>query len=340
MSKRSSNNQVSDGEKSFVIYKVIRTLITSGVTPLPRNYELFYELLSGKNKELAKELLALPHNPDQRLLDKLGEKHQLPGFTGINTKASKANQKDLVTHLSIRLQKTVSRTESIYKSVAQDKQPNPSLLQSLDELRKEHRDLEAYLKEEVARLSNNDKEGDVIAPIATRDTLTGLPNRILFNEKISDFYLDDGKVNNASLILINIDHLRFHNEKFGVSEVNKAICRLAMILKRRLKSHDFVARIGGNEFAVIIADIAQDTAGAIAERLRVSARKIALSPTSRMTLSIGVADNSNTAIPQELFARAELALLASRTGSRDCVTVYGKDVAMRSRQAYLMHLKP
>lgn len=339
MKKEEPAKQPSEGEKSFVIYKVIRTIITSGVTPLPRNYELFYELLSGQNKHLARDLLALPHKPDQKLLDNLGEKHHLPGFSGLQARAKAASQSDMLSQLSVRLLKSIKKTDEIYKACQNLKDKQPTIAQALDDLRREQNDLKTFLSNEASKIPSSDAHDDSIAPIATRDTLTGLPNRLLFTEKMADLYQDNLELPVASLIIANIDHLRHLNDAFGISEVNKAMCRLALVLKRRVKSHDFVARISGNEFAVLVDGVSQETAGHIAERLRMSAQKIRLSALSRITLSIGVADNKGTLGPQDFFAKAELALLASRTGKRDCVTLHDRDVAMRSRQAYLMHLK-
>ena len=339
MTKETTEKRSSEGEKSFVIYKVIRTIITSGVIPLPRNYELFYEMLSGQNKALARDLLKLPHNPDQKLLDRMGEKYDLPGFSNIKAKINATHHSDLLAKLNVRLLKSVKQAEAIFQVCSELKEPAPTLLKALQELRKEQHDLQNFINDEASKILIPDTHDDSIAPIATRDILTGLPNRLLFTEKMSELFQDPNNLSHASLILCNIDHLRVHNDKFGMSEVNKGICRLALMLKRRVKSHDFVARISGNEFAIIISNVPQSTAVHIAERLRTSAHKIHLGPVTRFTLSIGVADSSQTTNPQEFFAKADLSLLASRTGKRDCVTAYDHDVAMRSRQAYLMHLK-
>lgn len=339
MNKDNTQKRTSEGEKSFVIYKVMRTIITSGVTPLPRNYELFYEFLSGQNKSLMRDLLALPHGPDQRLLDKLGEKHKLPGFSKVKVKHAAALHNDLITQLNVRLLKSVKQIEALYKTCSEFKEPAPNLLQALSEMRKDHQEMQRFILDECNKPDSLEADDDSIAPIATRDILTGLPNRLLFTEKMAELYQSKNEILPASLILCNIDRLRIHNDRFGISEVNKAICRLALMLKRRVKSHDFVARISGNEFAVLIAGVKQETAVHIAERLRLAGQKIRLSATERITLSIGVTDNSHAPNPQEFYAKAELALLASRTGKRDCVTVFDKDVALRSRQAYLMHLK-
>lgn len=339
MTKEKAKKQTSEGEKSFVIYKVIRTIITSGVTPLPRNYELFYEMLSGQNTSLTRDVLALPHNPDQKLLDKLGVKHHLPSFSGLKGKNAADNHSDLITQLNLRLLKSVKQVDALNKLSKEIKEPMPTLVQAIKELHRDQHELQNFLNDETQKLAQFDAPEDSIAPIATRDTLTGLPNRLLFTEKMSELYQDKNATVTASLILCNIDRLRLHNERFGISEVNKAIYRLAHMLKRRVKSHDFVARISGNEFAVLVPGVTQETAALIADRLRLTAHKVRLSPMERITLSIGVCDTRNTENPQDFYSKAELALLASRTGKRDCVTLYDKEVAMRSRQAYLMHLK-
>jgi diguanylate cyclase len=338
MAKSNLVKQSSNGEKNFVIYKVMRTIITSGVSPLPRNYELFYALLSGHNNDLSRDILSLPHAPDQTLLDKIGEKYTLPGFANVKSKSSIVALNELINTVSVRLLRSVAQLDAAQSALTQIKEPPPALKNAIGELRKQQQELQAYLTVEHDKLALPEQSDDSIAPIATRDTLTGLPNRILFSEKMAELYNDTSAIRPASLIVVNIDHLRNINTSIGISETNKAICRLALMLKRRVKSFDFVARISGNEFAIIVNNVPQTTAGQIAERLRAAARKIRLSRTDILTLSVGVAENSGTKSANEFYARAELALLASRTGRRDCVTLYDKSVAMRSRQAYLLHL--
>src|SRR5690606_5324464 len=153
-----------------------------------------------------------------------------------------------------------------------------SLAPILKELMADHKELQKILVKEIESLGQIDIVDDSIAAVATRDTLTGLPNRLLFGEKLAELYHDGKLQTNASLILANIDHFRVVNEKHGLVQANKALCRISVLLKRRIKSHDFLARISGNEFAIILKDVPQNNAAIIAERLRLAVKKIRISP--------------------------------------------------------------
>ena len=124
----------------------------------------------------------------------------------------------------------------------------------------------------------------------------------------------------TSLVLLDIDHFREINGKYGSSAGNKALRRLAALFRKTIKKDDFVARIGGDEFAFLFAGVPQNTAEAIAERLRQSVEALRFATTGgdgeHLTVSIGVAEVDGTATPAEFFGHAELALLSARCGAR------------------------
>ncbi|MEO8290034.1 MAG: GGDEF domain-containing protein [Gaiellaceae bacterium] len=100
--------------------------------------------------------------------------------------------------------------------------------------------------------------------LAERDFLTGLPNTRAFEAAIAR-RLDDGIP--FALLLGDMDRLKEINDSHGHAEGNDALRRLALMLGRNLRTDDEVARVGGDEFAVLTVLARTDEAAAFAARL-------------------------------------------------------------------------
>lgn len=100
--------------------------------------------------------------------------------------------------------------------------------------------------------------------LAERDFVTGLPNTRAFEQAI-DLRLGSGQP--FSLLLGDMDSLKKINDELGHAEGNDALRRLSDLLERSLGAEDEVARVGGDEFAVISSAATVEEAAALAERL-------------------------------------------------------------------------
>jgi diguanylate cyclase (GGDEF)-like protein len=124
----------------------------------------------------------------------------------------------------------------------------------------------AAIQEEVARrIASEDK----IAYLAHHDTLTGLPNRFTFDEKlisVRQFARDRGL--QLSLLFIDLDGFKNVNDTLGHAIGDELLQEIADRLKSSIDVNDFCARLGGDEFAIVhISGNAHSTAGGLAERL-------------------------------------------------------------------------
>lgn len=100
--------------------------------------------------------------------------------------------------------------------------------------------------------------------LAERDSVTGLPNTRAFEQAI-DLRLASERP--FSLLLGDMDSLKEINDELGHAEGNDALRRLSDLLERTLSAKDEVARVGGDEFAVISVAATVEEAAALAERL-------------------------------------------------------------------------
>ncbi len=128
-----------------------------------------------------------------------------------------------------------------------------------------------------------------LAELARVDPLTGLINRRAFLERCS---LERSRVERQagplSLGLLDLDHFKEVNDRFGHQTGDQALRDFAKALIRTMRSTDALARTGGEEFAVLMPGTDEKSALEIAERIRAEVAMIAL-PQGRLTTSIGVA---------------------------------------------------
>lgn len=163
---------------------------------------------------------------------------------------------------------------------------------------------------------------------ATLDPLTGIANRGAFDShftKVIRKFEDTGIV--FSLLLLDIDHFKNVNDTWGHSIGDQAIKHVTKIIQNTLRGDDFVARIGGEEFAIFVHCAPPDTSEAIGERIR---RNIEASPlviskaTVSLTVSLGISIVSievGKIDCETIFLEADEALYeAKNTGRNKVVT--------------------
>ncbi|RTL32570.1 MAG: GGDEF domain-containing protein [Burkholderiales bacterium] len=165
------------------------------------------------------------------------------------------------------------------------------------------------------------------------DILTQVSNRRHFDEFLQQVWeraRRDGS--EISLMMIDVDHFKAYNDRYGHPEGDTCLKDVAAMLKRRLRRPgDLIARFGGEEFIAILSGAPLTTAASAAERVRKGVEELnrphASSPTQPMvTVSIGVAclrPNSPYANPAQLIAAADEALYQAKSRGRNRVFAFG-----------------
>ncbi|MFG1479996.1 sensor domain-containing diguanylate cyclase [Xanthobacter sp. V4C-4] len=154
------------------------------------------------------------------------------------------------------------------------------------------------------------------------DSLTGLPNRRSFDDALGLAIRRSRRTGQpVSLLILDLDHFKQLNDSGGHQMGDEVLARIGKLLAARPRGPlDTVARIGGEEFALILPDTDRDGARAVAEALLARVRKAALPhPTRRsVSASIGGATMSGAELtPSALFKEADVALYAAKTAGRD-----------------------
>ena len=170
-----------------------------------------------------------------------------------------------------------------------------------------------------------EKDDQEMALLATIDSLTGLVNRRAFFERTDSARLLATRLHSPiALMMIDIDHFKRLNDRFGHATGDEALRVFAATAQQTLRDHDIMGRLGGEEFALVLPGTDIEGATQAAERLRqaVSAARLPTSDNQYgITVSIGVVVIDPNEHINSALARADRALYAAKSGGRDRIVV-------------------
>lgn len=180
--------------------------------------------------------------------------------------------------------------------------------------------------DELSTAIANARAYDAQREAALRDDRTGLYNHRYFREVLERELANAERHRTPlSLLLIDLDDLKGINDRYGHDVGDAVIERIAMLMTRERRRTDVAARIGGEEFALLLPETARADALEIAERLRADAalEMVALSGvTIGFTFSVGVATFPDSAGDAASLRRAaDIAMYEAKRGGRDRVAV-------------------
>lgn len=156
--------------------------------------------------------------------------------------------------------------------------------------------------------------------LSVTDTLTGLYNRRFYDKELDSQLAQYQRTQQKfALILIDIDFFKAVNDSHGHETGDTVLKVVSQQLKRNLREIDTLARIGGEEFAVILPNCDVDAAITAAERHRTAIEEISEFP-FKVTASFGVADILDGDTKTSVYKRADNALYLSKSNGRNCVT--------------------
>jgi len=179
------------------------------------------------------------------------------------------------------------------------------------------------LVEEESRLA---RSRDELQGLVFVDSLTGLANRRALDERLLREWHRPGQQDPIALLMIDVDQFKEFNDRFGHLAGDECLRTIASALLRRgLRAGDFIARFGGEEFAVVAPGTNLPDAVALAEGLRKEIQSLSiahpLSPFGVVTISIGVAAANATSEsgPLDLLNAADRALYRAKQAGRNRV---------------------
>src|SRR5271167_459764 len=120
------------------------------------------------------------------------------------------------------------------------------------------------------------------------------------------------------MVFFVLDHSKQVNDGFGHAAGDEALCAFARILERECSVTDLLARMGGEEFAVVLFDADSDSAKLFAERIALELSAWSEQHPPLLTTSAGIAVlGSETATPSQMLTAADHALYAAKDAGRN-----------------------
>lgn len=320
------------------------------IATTPENYAVWYEYVSGENTDLVNEINLLELNKTtftsevhrdlynrfiasakESAVNKLsdGVKAVISDFLskltsegkGLNAYAQVLNSfsSNMETARDINVIKDM--ISGLIEETHQRENATAAMQSTIENMSAEMKKLRA----EVARLNSE----------TTTDPLTKVNNRHSFDLDIEQL-MSAAKADNKELTLmvLDIDGFGEFNEKFGKAIADKVLRFVATLFKKNIKGGDLIARLGSDEFGILLPETDYQGALAVAENVRDKLAKQTLSDSAAkvqlgtITVSIGVSSYRTNEYPEDFISRAERCLSKARQGGNKVV---GEEVLNEAR---------
>jgi diguanylate cyclase len=162
---------------------------------------------------------------------------------------------------------------------------------------------------------------------ALLDSLTGLKNRRGLERAVEDLLREPPGLLGSALLLADIDHFKVVNDTYGHVLGDKVIRAVAHVLRSSIKGRDVAARLGGEEFAILLPQTSLTGAAAVAEQIRGTVEQGRIcrpdgnESIGQVTLSVGVAIAKPGDTLEALLERADAAMYTAKRAGRNRISL-------------------
>ncbi|MBD9372227.1 diguanylate cyclase [Rhizobium sp. ARZ01] len=331
-----------------------------GVAPIPRNYELFYEAYIGSSPQLTREIAALGNKATQEELDAIGTKHfghhhRAEAINGAHDKM--VSQLESLLHLLKQEQSSLENynrlLDETYTRINNKNVSSSEIIKSAIAVLSEATGVTiSEGKERVEDVVQKSREMDVVRReldeykrIANTDSLTQLSNRRAFDDKVAAVYNNTMMHNVTALVLADIDHFKKINDTYGHPVGDKILASVGSVIRASVRKDIFIARTGGEEFAMIIEGNNQDEVMLIVERVRLALEHTPFRNSKTgvnygpITISLGVCMANEAEGPAELYSKADTALYCAKNGGRNRAMAFEDGMKKEFAKSWLIYRK-
>ena len=311
----------------------------------PLNYCIWYEYASGKNKDLKAAIdtslgdkTSMKNGFSQKMYDEYisGRREKLNSLVRDELKKILNEVVSSVSTTNLQYSETGTHLEDINDTLV-DGLPQNKVRQIVQTLKQEVQNLEttatsfkSKLDQATAEINNLKSKLEQYREESFKDPLTKIDNRRGFDKNLKHA-METSQTKGASLCLImaDIDHFKKINDTNGHLVGDNVLKVVAAKMKETVKGRDLIARIGGEEFAIILPDTPFKGAMMLANDLRHIFEGLDLKKKStgeslgKITLSFGVTKYIQDESPEQFIQRADEALYQSKNTGRNRVS--GKD---------------
>ena len=149
------------------------------------------------------------------------------------------------------------------------------------------------------------------------DEMTGIYNRSYVIDKLTREIMSNGEIK-TSVIMFDIDYFKLINDNFGHSIGDEVLIKVSQLFKGNLRATDFLGRIGGEEFLIVLADTDMENAFNIAEKLRIMVSKMKWNYKDlKLTISGGVYCTDKNETINEVLKGVDICLYEAKNNGRN-----------------------
>ncbi|SOE18728.1 diguanylate cyclase [Hoeflea halophila] len=334
--------QSENGDSVDPAMTVVTKMRERGISSLPRNYELVYQFLNSSNTALIREFAALGRRPSQEQLDAIGRKF-LPHHHDIRTvdqsrERISGEMRDVI-NLVKQEQMALRKYSSLLGDTSSRMSENASTPDRLDGLvkvlssatgdtMKKGDTILVQIVERADEMAQLKSELEEYKRLASIDPVTRLSNRRAFDARLAAIFDDTSNTMHHALLVADIDHFKTFNDTYGHQVGDRVLGAAAAVMKTALNPDAFVARIGGEEFAVVLHGISLEGAKQTAERIRLAIESTPLKnhnddiDCGRITMSFGLCMATDASSADDLYRKADIALYAAKDAGRNQLKVH------------------
>lgn len=332
-----------ESQVKTLAHAAFKAMATHNVPPTPQNYALWYAYCSGTPTELLRGIDAIIAQ-------------RLPFTEELSAQLTKRYLGD--TNVSIQVLETGGRLQAVidqvrryiddqagdignfghtldnFSSAIGNSQPAPQMRTLIADLIAEtqvmaerNHTLESRLGKFAGEVNELRENLETVQREALTDALTGIPNRKFFDGRLKEATREAVRNKEPmSLLLCDIDHFKRFNDTYGHQVGDQVLKLVARSLSESVKGRDTPARIGGEEFSIILPRTNLAQAVIVADQIRnaIVRRKIVDKTTQdnygEITLSFGAAEYRPEEPVTELIRRSDAALYHAKRSGRNRVS--------------------
>ncbi len=330
--------------------RALKALRSAQLAATPRNLELWFLLIEGRNPALARDVQRLSQpdgsfkQPDadalydahvirqglsrdvidliQRFEDEMGRIADAVETTG----ASATGNNEKLRFLTVELKRSAADNPAI-----------GALMDGVLSVAKSVREANERLEQQLARSSDEvdtlRRNIENIQQEAMLDPLTGVKNRKTFDLEIDRLIRSSKETGEPlALIMADVDHFKKFNDKWGHQTGDHVLRLVADVMNANIKGQDVLARYGGEEFAIILPGTTLSNAVMLANRIRIAveSRRLKKRRTDEdlglITLSMGAATLKWDDTIESVIERADNCLYAAKRAGRNQVVDESADL--------------
>jgi diguanylate cyclase len=311
-----------------------------GIPCTPENYHVWFEYFLGSNEDLTAgidEMLASGKSFEEKTNIAIYEKHLGKGkdrklmqeiqaetqkmLKGIFEQILSANKS--ASGYTNKLEE-YSRKLTAAEQLSHIQEVIANIINDTQEMEESSSHLQKKLEEATTQTENLRRRLQTTEKEAMKDALTGLANRKSFDQKAKALYEEYKKEGNGfSVIMLDIDHFKQFNDKYGHSIGDEVLRKVGTSLHEGVKGGDLPARYGGEEFVVLLPRTTLDNACIVAEHIRknISEKKLKRVSTGEslgnITVSLGVSEIRTDDTIETVLERADKALYLAKGSGRN-----------------------